>query len=592
MPRRKTIIKVIKEYIDPRDMPPDRPKAFTRMSQLYLELLENKVKIKQELVNKAHIHSSPGGERHLPQPAPVLNVERNPDVKGRGGDNQEWDDRYSEWGGEDSEGRDWDDRYSDRGVDRYSDRGVDRYSDRGDDRYSDRGVDRYSDRGDDRYSDRGDDRYSDRGDDSYSDRESDRDRDVSRDPRKARLPDPSVFKDDPVKVYSPAASKNYNGDGYANREAFKRIVGNKPKEYIEIIDDGEFQEGDIIDEVVDPYNNDGERPEWAQGSPIHSLEHETSRSTTYSYDYPNDRDSYADEDPVLSRKERKRARRAERDHHSASTDDISQRSVGGMSVRLNELLGDSGREDDRGRHYRGDKYSRGYDDKFIHRSTHRSATYRDAFPKQETGAPSLAQLEAAGQYQGQRVIPVLDQMNTADSEDQKRELIFKFNLLRKSFPGSSIPEFSVHSDLDTMQKSYDDSVRRLSLDSSVENYKTYLLGGFIMVEYGLGYWGGLDMDGFVKKQVIQMNQYERLLIEMGEKSYVPEGSRWSVEVRLACLILFNAVVFIVGKMIVKHTGGDLMSMLSGLGGVSTTSAQTAPKRKMRGPNINLGDSAM
>ena len=74
-----------------------------------------------------------------------------------------------------------------------------------------------------------------------------------------------------------------------------------------------------------------------------------------------------------------------------------------------------------------------------------------------------------------------------------------------------------------------------------------------------------------------MNSYERLLIELGEKSYVPEGSNWPVEVRLIFLIIINAGFFIVSRMIMKKTGSNLMGMVNSF---SNKRDPEEPKRKM------------
>lgn len=209
-------------------------------------------------------------------------------------------------------------------------------------------------------------------------------------------------------------------------------------------------------------------------------------------------------------------------------------------------------------------------------------------------APALSELEAKGQFQRKnelRDVNNIPQYEQRD-EDKKRELLFKFDLLRKSYPlaTTAIPEYTIHSDLTDMTKAYEDTVRRLTLDSTVESYKQYLIGGFMITEYVFGNFLGFDMEGFCRQQIISMNSYEKLLIELGEKSYVPTGSRWPVEVRLFGMILMNAGMFIVSKMILKKTGSNLMNMMNGVNNATANMARNEPpKRKMRGPDLNFDD---
>jgi hypothetical protein len=135
-----------------------------------------------------------------------------------------------------------------------------------------------------------------------------------------------------------------------------------------------------------------------------------------------------------------------------------------------------------------------------------------------------------------------------------------------------------------MKQTYENTVRKLSIESSVDNYKTYLIGGFMVVEFILGSWMGFDMEGFTQHQISTLGSYERLLVELGEKSYVDEESQWPVEVRLLGLIIMNAAFFIVSKLVTKKTGSsNILNFLA-----SMNSARPEPKktRPMKGPKMD------
>lgn len=184
-------------------------------------------------------------------------------------------------------------------------------------------------------------------------------------------------------------------------------------------------------------------------------------------------------------------------------------------------------------------------------------------------------------------MPVMMHPNRVE-EDEKRELLFKFDILRKSYPMALIPEYNIHSDYYQMQRVYDDTVKKLALDASVENYKNYLIYGFMGCEFIFGKFFGIDMQGFTQQQINDMHKYDKLLVEIGQKNYIPKDSKWPVEIRLLFTIIINAGVFIISRMIMKGTGANLIGMMSSLftGNNNSSGSGSGTKNTPSMPNLN------
>ena len=109
----------------------------------------------------------------------------------------------------------------------------------------------------------------------------------------------------------------------------------------------------------------------------------------------------------------------------------------------------------------------------------------------------------------------------------------------------------------------------------------------MLIEYSLGRWLKLDMKGYTQQQIVGMSSYEKLLIEIGEKAYMPENEQWPVEARLMFLVVINTAFFLIGKVILNKTGANLMGAINSMNTAAPT--EQAPKRKMQGPSINIDD---
>ena len=176
-----------------------------------------------------------------------------------------------------------------------------------------------------------------------------------------------------------------------------------------------------------------------------------------------------------------------------------------------------------------------------------------------------------------------------DEEDAERRLYLdKFAILKRKYKDFKMPEFSPYSDISIMKRTYDSAVKQLHLDSTVETYKKYLIGGFTLTQFLFSKFLKMDMSGFAEQQILSMNQYEQVLVEIGEKTYFKAPSQMAPEFKLVMLIGFNAVIFLISKMILKASGDNILSSINKVAEKKETqSSPSAPqKNHMKGPNMD------
>jgi hypothetical protein len=192
----------------------------------------------------------------------------------------------------------------------------------------------------------------------------------------------------------------------------------------------------------------------------------------------------------------------------------------------------------------------------------------------------------------------------------KEEYIWRFRILKKQYKNKPIPEYNEHDDLEVMKTTYNRTLKELQLEDNVESYRMYLVGGFMVMEFVCTTMLNIDMKGFSSKQMKMMHKYDRLLVELGEKSRDRWGMNLPVEIRLIGLIIFNAAIFYLGKLIESKGGtamADLFNSISGQrepaeaapqharpegetpNNTTRSSSSEASPRRMRGPTIRAED---
>lgn len=148
-----------------------------------------------------------------------------------------------------------------------------------------------------------------------------------------------------------------------------------------------------------------------------------------------------------------------------------------------------------------------------------------------------------------------------DDTQTKQHLIAKMNMLRHQYPEENIPYVTMNDDIPYIKSTYDIIVKNLNLYDKHEKYKQMLTVGFFAIEFVFGKFLKLNMVGFAQEQIKNFSKYDKLLIELGEKNYMPDApEKLPVELRLLGMVIIQAAVFVLMN---KFCGG----ITSGSGGM-------------------------
>jgi len=124
---------------------------------------------------------------------------------------------------------------------------------------------------------------------------------------------------------------------------------------------------------------------------------------------------------------------------------------------------------------------------------------------------------------------------------------YKFDRIREIYPDEELPPITDFSDPRAISRQYHRTVKKLKLKKSLESYNGYMFLGFTAIELVGSRFLNVDMSGYAEEQMSQMSQYNKLLVEIGERKYASVGGNLPVEVRLMGLMFFNALIFFITR---------------------------------------------
>jgi len=136
----------------------------------------------------------------------------------------------------------------------------------------------------------------------------------------------------------------------------------------------------------------------------------------------------------------------------------------------------------------------------------------------------------------------------------------KFGILREAYQHMKIPDFDDVQPIDEIEAMYKQYVKRIHVDSSVEQNKVYLLILWLIIEVVGSRLLKFPFSGYTKYQFKYMKKYQMLLIELGESSYNDSmTSGWPVEARLLAMAIFNGAIFALVQMLANKVGNTKMA---------------------------------
>lgn len=139
---------------------------------------------------------------------------------------------------------------------------------------------------------------------------------------------------------------------------------------------------------------------------------------------------------------------------------------------------------------------------------------------------------------------VEEEFEEFDELQAKQNIIAKLNMLRHLNPDETIPYITMNDDYKYMKNEYDILVKNLKIYDKHSNYKQILTLGFFGIEFIFGKFLKLKMNGFANAQLNNFSKYDKLLLELGEKNYLPDApERFPVEVRLVGVVIIQAAIF-------------------------------------------------
>lgn len=171
-----------------------------------------------------------------------------------------------------------------------------------------------------------------------------------------------------------------------------------------------------------------------------------------------------------------------------------------------------------------------------------------------TNATAAQQPEEGGELD-------FDNMTAVQQREFTDEMRVKFNILRRGYPQFGIPEVSAEDDPKWLWGMYQQFLDMAKHESSLPFYRNGMTIFFFLTDALLSYLGIPCNGEFYKFHNSYFSDYNSLLIELGESWGPVMDVSWRTETKLALMIGWNTLVFVVMKFITTKFGDKFAGVM-------------------------------
>lgn len=145
----------------------------------------------------------------------------------------------------------------------------------------------------------------------------------------------------------------------------------------------------------------------------------------------------------------------------------------------------------------------------------------------------------------QQTIGKLSTILEGSDEEKKREIIFKFKMLKQTYAKDNVQVPSMEMSLSEMERTYKEFVTTKASMQKLKSHQTWLKWGLVGLETALVSKGGVSSArGMTAAHMKEIDSYNELLLELGEYSLMPDTKEWPVYAKLPFILAYNSSAFL------------------------------------------------